>query len=116
LAIIEFARRLWIQNGHLDGKVKKLLKPYITEDFGKFNTCDFVNRLKEWGKFNGDKHKNTNPNVNANEAKKDAFHEKLNKAKKEGKCVHCQQKSCIEEKQNQDTAEIDKNSLQKKAY
>jgi hypothetical protein len=31
--------------------VKKLIKPYITENFGKFITCDFLKKLKEWGKF-----------------------------------------------------------------
>jgi hypothetical protein len=36
--------------------------------------------------------------VNANEAKQSTFQEKLKKAKKEGKCVYCQEKSCIEER------------------
>jgi hypothetical protein len=90
LALIEFARRLHISNDQVEAKVKKLIKPFLTENLGKFNTCAFVKKLREWKKISGKK-KNPNLNIHANEAKEEAFQAKLKKAMEEGKCIHCKQ-------------------------
>jgi hypothetical protein len=97
LALIEFAKRMNISSGQVDYKVKKFIKSFLTDDFGKFNTSTFMKKLKDWGKYTNDRKNGPKEqlNVNAANARREAHTEKLKKAIAEGKCLHCQMEDCL---------------------
>jgi hypothetical protein len=97
LALIEFAKTIKILSGQVDYKVKKFIKPFLTEDFGKFNTTTFMKKLKYWGKYTNDRKNGPKEqlNVDATNARREAHTEKLKKAIAEGKCLHCQMEDCL---------------------